>query len=75
MEYYYRIFQTKPNESEEDLEKRITVIKNQLPYLPLWKNDLYKNYITTVNTGPKSDTMTNKKSSPSKTPTSETEVS
>lgn len=81
VDFYNRIFQRKPNESDEDFDNRITIIKRQLPHLPLWKNDLYKNYITTVDTGPESEvtvtttTTKNKKSSPSNTPTDETEVS
>lgn len=81
VEYYTRIFQKKPKESEEDVEERVTVIKKQLPRLPIWKNDLYKNYITTVDTGPENGvtvtttTTTTKKSLPSTNPTSVTEVS
>lgn len=79
MEYYTRIFQKKYDESEEDFEKRIRAIKEQLPQLTIWMNDLYKNYITTVDTDPESEititTTSTKKRLPSRRPTSEAEVS
>lgn len=54
--------------------------------MPVWKNDMYKNYITTVETGPeRGDTITatttsttttsTKKSLPTTSPTGEIEVS
>lgn len=84
MEYYNRIFQKKPDESEEDFEKRITVIKNHSPQLPVWKNDLYKNYITTVDSTDTEEeeelvttttTKKTKKQSPTKSTPNETQVS
>lgn len=48
IKYYKRIFQKKPNESEEKFEQRVKVIKERSPELPVWKNDAYKNYVTIV---------------------------
>lgn len=48
VKYYKRIFQKKPNESEEKFEQRVKVIKEHSPELPVWKNDVYKNYVTVV---------------------------
>lgn len=87
MEYYNRIFQKKSHESDSDFEHRITVIKNQLPQLPVWKNELYKNYVTTVestdtDSESQSDiivttttTTTSKKRSPSRKTPDKTDVS
>lgn len=83
VEYYNRILQKKPNESEEEFEKRVTVIKKHSPQLPIWKNDLYKNYITTVDSKDVGEeevvttttTKTIKKQSPTKSSPTETHVS
>ena len=83
VEYYNRIFRKKPEEPEEEFEKRITVIKEHSPQLPVWKNDLYKNYITTVDSKDASEeevvtTTTTKKinkHSPTKNSPKVTEVS
>lgn len=85
VEYYNRIFQKKPDETEEEFEKRITVIKKHSPQLPVWKNDLYKNYVTTVDSTDKEDeeevvvtktiTKKHKKPSPTKSSPKETDVS
>lgn len=46
--YYKRIFKRKPEDSETDYEKRITVIRKTHPEFKVWKNDEYKSYVTTV---------------------------
>lgn len=46
--YYKRIFKKKPEESDTDVETRVTVIKKYLPELKVWENDDYKRYVTTV---------------------------
>lgn len=46
-EYYKRIFQKPLDESEEEFEKRVEIIKKRVPSLSVWKNDAYKKYVTT----------------------------
>lgn len=65
MEYYTRIFQKKSNEPEEDFEKRITIIKNLMPQLPFWKNDMYTRFITVVDNFDSDNTSDLNKSSDS----------
>lgn len=55
--YYKRIFQKRTQESDTDFEKRVTIIKKQVPSLTVWKDDVYKKYITIVKQ-PKETTTT-----------------
>lgn len=46
--YYKRIFKKKPEDSDTEFEKRVTVIRKTHPELKVWKNDVYKKYVTIV---------------------------
>lgn len=46
--YYRRIFRRKPIETDTEFERRVTIIKKYLPELRVWKNDVYKRYVTVV---------------------------
>lgn len=46
--YYRRIFKRKPQESDTVFEKRVAVIKKYHPELKVWKDDIYKSYVTQV---------------------------
>lgn len=46
--YYQRIFKRKPEESDTVFEKRVAIIKKYHPGLKVWKDDIYKSYITQV---------------------------
>lgn len=48
IKYYNRLFQKKVTESDSDFQKRVTVIKKNVPHLTVWNDNLYRNYITTV---------------------------
>lgn len=46
--YYKRIFKKTPKETDTDFEHRVTVIKKIHPEFKVWKNDVYKKYVTIV---------------------------
>lgn len=49
-QYYKRIFQRRIEESDDEFEKRVTIIRKVLPTLKVWENDLYKTYVNVVTT-------------------------